>query len=71
VAFAALGLFAGCFIAIHPLSKNHQSAQVGLFDTANDAIRVGHGGTIVRRGEQENTAENTTEGSVIERETFE
>ena len=68
MAFAALGLFAGCFIAIHPLSKNHQSAQVGLFDNANDEIRVGQ---VVRRGEQDNTAENATEGSDIERETFE
>ncbi|GKT64369.1 efflux pump antibiotic resistance [Colletotrichum tofieldiae] len=38
VAFAAVGMLSGFFIAIHPLSKERQSAQIGLFhdSTATD-----------------------------------
>ncbi|GKT91519.1 efflux pump antibiotic resistance [Colletotrichum tofieldiae] len=38
VAFAAVGMLSGFFIAIHPLSRERQSAQIGLFhdSTATD-----------------------------------
>jgi hypothetical protein len=36
VAFAVLGLVAGVFVAIHPLSEQRQPAQIGLVDQMID-----------------------------------
>jgi hypothetical protein len=37
VAFAGLSLVTGLFIAVHPLSREHQNVQIGLAENRNTA----------------------------------